>query len=126
MTDVAAMFAQIATGISAAFGGPYFAARIITSTGEVRDAGGSITTPGTPVYRTCQAQIDACTEAMRAADGYSAKDVRVLVLAATLAGEIDTDAYIEMLAGPDAGVYSIQTVGHDPMTAYRELRARPV
>lgn len=118
------MFAGIATGISAAFGGPYFPARVITVTDAVYDAGGSIVTPGTPVYRACQAQVDAATEAMRSADGFTERDVRILILAATLAGPIDTDARIEVLAGPNAGVYSIQSVDADTMGAYWELRGR--
>jgi hypothetical protein len=124
MPDMAQLFADLSVAISGEYGGPYFAAQILSSTDAVIDAGGSIVTPGAPVERSCMAQVDACTEAMRSAEGYTDKDLRFLVLGATLIGAVDTDASIEMLAGPNVGTYSIQSVSRDTMGAYWELRGR--
>lgn len=119
-------FAQIAGAVSGAFGGPYFDARIITQTDAEYDEGGSLATGDEPAYRTCQAQVDAATEAMRLQDGFTEADKRILVLAATVTGGIDTGQEVEMLAGPDIGVWSVQSVNRNPMAVNYELRARPV
>lgn len=119
----AAAFAQLAAGFSGD-NGPYFPAVVYTETPPVIDAGGSIVTPGTPVERGCMAQVDAVTDAMRQADGFTQKDVRLLILAATLTGSLDTTARIEVTAGPNAGVYSVQSVARDPVGVGWDCRAR--
>ncbi|TZG26513.1 hypothetical protein [Sphingomonas montanisoli] len=121
--DVPAMFAGIAQGISAMFGGPYHAAQVITFTETEYDAGGSIVSPGVEVRRDCQAQIDVATEAMRA-EGYASGDVRFLILAATLSGTIDTDAKVEVLAGPHVGTWHVSQIERDPMGVYYAGRGR--
>lgn len=123
--SIADAFAGIALGLSATFGGPFFDAKVIDQGEAELDDGGSIVDPGEPIDRTCSAQIDACTEAMRSEQGYADKDVRLLILRATIEGGLDTDAMVEVLAGPDAGLFSIQSVGTDPMAVYWECRARP-
>lgn len=87
------------------------------------DTGGSIVSPGTPIVKTCKAQVDALTEAMRQA-GFADGDMRILVLAATLDGVLDTDAQIEVLDGPHAGRWMISDIERDPVGAYWQCRGR--
>ncbi|MEJ7933496.1 hypothetical protein WG907_04390 [Sphingobium sp. AN558] len=123
--DMAAAFADIGLAFSAAFGGPFWPAQIITQ-GELEyDDGGSII-PGTgePVRRDCMAQVDAVSEAMRLQEGFAEKDRRIIVLAATLEGGVTTADKIEILEGPFAAIWSIEFVGMDTVAAGRELRGR--
>jgi len=122
--DIPAMFAGIATGISAAFGGPYVPGAVLDVTGAVYDDGGSITTPGTLTSRACQVQIDIATEAMRQSEGFAEGDCRFFILAATLTGSLDTDARIEVLAGPNTGEWLVSAIERDPMGAYYAGRGR--
>jgi hypothetical protein len=118
--------ANIALGVSAAMGaGPYWSA-VVRSDGEPEfDDGGSIVDASTPTERTCSAQVDTVSEAMRRAEGYVDRDVRLLVLAGTLSGELDTTQTIEVLTGPNAGIYSIQSVDRDPAGILWDCRGRP-
>lgn len=119
-------FASIAGQISAAFDGPYHDA-IARWPGEpVYDDGGSIIAPGVPVEKPCQVQVDSATEAMRAEIGYVGTDVRLLVLTATLAGVLDTAATVEVLGGPGAGRYSVQSAARDPLGVCWDCRGRRV
>lgn len=107
----------VAAAFSGAFSSFYLDATVhrptITEDGE---GGGSIHYADEPV----KAQLDAATEAMRSSDGYTDKDVRILVLAHGLA-EIDSDCQITL-----KGVrYSIANPSQDPAGAYWELRGRP-
>lgn len=122
--SIAAAFADIALGISAAIGDGFHDARAKWPGMPTLDTGGSITAPGTPIVKACSVQVDAATEAMRSADGYQDKDVRILVLADTLDAELDGDARIEVLAGPHAGSYMIASVDRDPIGIYFECRGR--
>ena len=115
-------FAGIAAAVSQAFGGPFHAARVITSTPPVLDDGGSIVSPGTSIERACMVQVDAVTEAMRAAEGFTERDVRLIII--SLDGDLDTDARVVVDAGPHVGEYSVQSVGRDPLAVYRECRGR--
>ncbi|PTQ13739.1 hypothetical protein CLG96_00160 [Sphingomonas oleivorans] len=115
--------ADIATGISATFGGPFHPARVITQSGGGYDDGGSWI-PGTVAYRDCRVQVDQVSEAMRGGDGYSEGDMRFLILAATLAGSLDSDARIELLEGPHAGIWIVSSLTRDPAGLYWEGRGR--
>lgn len=122
-------FASIAQAFSTQFGGPYYPGRVIWPGQPVEDAGGSIITPGTPVEANCMVQIDAVTEAMRLQDGFTDKDVRLIVLAPGLPRAIDTDAQIEVLAGEavpaqHVGVWSIQSETVDPVGCAFDGRGR--
>lgn len=110
-------FADIGLAFSAAFGGPYHDARTIEQTAPVYDDGGSIITPGGVEYRTCSVQIDMATQAMRDSPNFVQTDVRFIVLSATLAGTLGTDAMIEVLAGPHAGLWSVSSLERDPVAA---------
>ena len=120
-------FASIAAAVSATYGGPFFAGKVHTVSETVYDDGGSIADPGVEVERDCMVQVDAVTEAMRGERGFSEEDVRLLVIG--LAGDLNTDAVVEVLPGPNVpadhvGSWSIQSVGRDPLGVYRECRGR--
>jgi hypothetical protein len=122
--NVAAKFATVAQSVSAMFGGPYYDA-IIRSKGQpVYDDGGSIITPGTPISRVCQAQVDVATQDMRNEVGFTDGDVRILVLADTLDGGVSLDDDIELLGGAHIGTWQIQSISVDPFGIYYELRGR--
>jgi hypothetical protein len=124
VVNIPAAFANIAVAFSRAGLGPFHPSKVITTTGAVYDDGGSIVTPGQVFRRDCMCQVDSVTEAMRAQDGYTDRDVRLLVLSTTLAGALDTSATVEVLEGPNPGVYSLQTCDRDPMGVYWECRGR--
>lgn len=117
-------FAGIATAISAKYGGP-FVAGILRWPGEPdTDDGGSIVTPGTPDEHDCMVQVDVVTEAMRGEVGYSDKDVRVIVLAPGLGRAVDTDATVQVLSGPHAGTWSLQSETKDVLGCAYDGRGR--
>ncbi len=122
--DLAAMFSGIAVGISQQFGGPYVPGAVLDVTGAVMDNGGSIATPGTLTSRACQVQIDVATESMRQSEGYADGDARFLILASTLTGSLDTDARVEVLAGPNAGVWLVSAIERDALGIYYAGRGR--
>ena len=121
---IADAFAGIAVAFSQAGLGPYFDSFANWPGEPVRDDGGSIVTPGTPIAKPCQCQVDSVTESMRAEAGYRDKDVSLLVLCATLDADLDTDATVEVTAGPNAGVWSVQSVGKDSMGTHWLCRGR--
>ena len=122
--DMAATFASIATGFSSAFGGPFVSARLHHAGSPVIDDGGSIVTPGTATARTCTAQVDVATDAMRLQDGFVEGDVRIIVLSDGLTGPITTDERCEIMSGIFAGMYSVESVGRDTAGIGFELRGR--
>ena len=124
MINVAAKFATVAQSVSAMFGGPYYDAIIRRQGNAVYDDGGSIVTPGTPISRICQAQVDVATQDMRNEVGFTDGDVRILVLANTLAGAVTLDDSIELLGGAHIGLWQIQSISVDPFNIYYELRGR--
>lgn len=77
--------------------------------------GGSVSFSDYPV----KAQIDAATQAMREAQGYTDTDQRILVLASGI-GEITTDDEITV----DGRRWSVASVAADPAQAYFDLRGR--
>jgi hypothetical protein len=124
MLNMVAKFATVAQAVSAAYGGPYYDALVHSAGEPVFDSGGSIVTPGIASSWTCQAQVDSVTQDMRQAEGYTDADMRILVLADTLAGAITLDNTIEVLAGPHAGAWMIASINRDPFGVYWELRGR--
>jgi hypothetical protein len=117
-------FADIATAFSNAGLGAFHDGLAKWPGTPVMDSGGSIVTPGTPIEKACSVQVDAVTEAMRLADGFTDKDMRLLVLTATLDGDLDSDATVEVLAGPHAGSWALASCDRDPMGVYFECRGR--
>lgn len=118
------LFANLATGFAAQFGAPFVDAVAGWPGTRVKDAGGSIVTPGTPVEYECQAQFDAPTQAMRADAGFLETDVRILVLAATLDVALDAKATIVVASGANAGTWKLQSCTRDPAGIGFECRAR--
>lgn len=118
-------FARIATAFSAVGLGPY-APAVARWPGVPVTVGGSIVSPGTPIAKTCMCQVDAVTQAMRGEEGFTDKDVALLVLVTTLDAALDTDATIEVQSGPNAGTYSVQSVGKDSMGTHHLCRGRAV
>jgi hypothetical protein len=114
---LAAAFGEIAMAFSAAMGGPFHDARTIEQVAPVYDDGGSIITPGGVAHRTCSVQIDAATQRLREAEGYVDTDVAFIVLAATLDGALNTEARIEVLAGPHTGVWMVSLIERDSVAA---------
>lgn len=117
--------AAIALSVSARVGAGFWPAVVITSAEPTMDAGGSIIAPGVVTQRDCFAQVDVVTQAMRSQEGYAEGDVRVLVLAGTLSGGLDTDARIRVTAGPHAGLYSVRSVTLDVAATHWDCRGRP-
>lgn len=117
-------FGGIAAALSTAMGGPYHAAVARWPGVPVYDDGGSILTPGTPIERPCLCQVDVVTDAMRGDVGFVQGDVRLLVLASSLDGALDTDATVEVTAGPHVGVYSVQAMATDPVVIAWDARGR--
>jgi hypothetical protein len=123
--DLASTFSGIAQAISAEFGGPYVAGRVIDQADDGFDDGGSIPdNPGDPTSRACMLQIDSVTEAMRQADGYAEGDVRFLILVTTLAGALDSDATVEVIDGPFAATWLVAVIERDPLNIYWQGRGR--
>ena len=108
--NIADRMAGIALAVSARVGAGYWTAMVVTQSAPTFDDGGSIIAPGVRLERPCSAQVDSASEAMRAAEGYTDGDVRILILSGTLAGALDTDAVMVVSAGPHVGRYSLQSV----------------
>jgi hypothetical protein len=121
--DVAGAFAQIMVAASGALGAGFWPA-VARWPGTPVMENGSIVTPGTPINLDCMAQVDVVTEAMRGEASYTDGDVRILVLADTLSGNLDTGAKIEIAAGPHAGTWMIASCQRDPAAIYWDCRGR--
>lgn len=117
-------FAAVAQAFSAAGVGAFHDALAKWPGTPTMDDGGSIVAPGEPIELECSVQVDSVTEAMRAAAGFTEKDMRLLVLTATLEGDLDTGATIEALAGPHAGSWALASCDRDPCGVYFECRGR--
>jgi len=119
---IARFFADIAIGLSAALGGPFHAAQVIDQAGGGYTEGGS-TRAGYPLFRDCRAQVDIVTDGMRG-DGVADGTAQVLILAASLDGDLDGDARLRLLAGPHRGDWLLSAVTRDPAGAYWQGSAR--
>lgn len=118
------VFANLATGFAEQFGTPFIDATAWWAGTPVKDAGGSIVSPGTPVSLACKVQFDAPTLAMRQAEGFVEQDARLLVLA--FDSVLDDSAEIRVASGDNAGNWSLLTVTRDPAGIGYECRARKV
>lgn len=116
-----ALFASVAGSVSEALGGPFHDATAHWAGTPVLDAGGSIASPGVPVEVKCLCQVDSATEAMRAEAGYVDKDVALIVIGLAA---LDTDAAVEVTAGPLPGRYSVQSVTRDALGSHWVARGR--
>jgi hypothetical protein len=122
-----ALFADLAAGFAAQFGGPFYDGTVTWPGTPTYDSGGSIDTPADPVTSECQVQVDVATEDMRTDAGFVATDMRLLVLASSLTGTLDTTARIAVDAGPYAGtVWTLHSATRDPAGIGWECRGRQV
>lgn len=117
-------FRQIAGLVSEAVGGPFAAGKLLYAGTPVKDDGGAIITPGTPVEVDCKVQVDVVTEDMRRDAGYLAQDVRLIIL---VDAKPDTTPDLRIIDGKFAGqTYSIQTANRDTLGFGWECRGRKV
>ena len=119
-------FANLAAGFAEQFGAPFQDAVATWQGAATKDAGGSITAPGVLFTYACKAQFDAATHSMRQAEGFLETDVRIIVLAATLAPVLDSKAQISVLGGQYAGTWALLSVTRDPAGIGYECLARKV
>ena len=111
----------IAGAFAQAFGAFYLDGTLIRVT-KARGAGGDLTS--TTTEDQIKGQVDACTEAMRREEGFTDRDVRLIVLQVGPSGAItrpNTDCKVSL--GGDTS--AIQSVGSDPANSYWEMRGRP-
>lgn len=105
----------IASLMERAFAGVYLPATLYRRVRTDTDDGSVEET--TEIY-SCRAQIDAVTEAMRQAPGYTDKDQRILILINTLQVTPTTDDEITVRGA----LWSIASVASDPAQSHWELR----
>lgn len=109
--DISALFGSVFSGI--------YLDGTLTRVTLVDDGEGGYTQ--TPIDNPCKVQIDACTERQKLELGYSAHDVRLLVLQAGLSeirnGDIVTVRGVGYTVGP--------TITMDPAASYWEARGIP-
>lgn len=124
-STIAEAFSEIALGVSAVFGGPYFPAKVLDPGVAQYDTGGSII-PGTgaPTERPCMCQVDVADWVMRQAEGFVDGDARFLILSATLTGALGTSARVQVTEGPNAGIWMVSAIDRDPGGAYWQGRGR--
>ena len=58
---------------------------------------------GAPPARPCRVQVDSCTERWRDEPGFTASDVRIIILATSLEGVAEAGNLVEPETGPYAG-----------------------
>lgn len=69
--------------------------------------------------RTCRAKVDSATERMRDQDGYTDTDRAIYILAASIFGDVTSDAEIEILEGDYAGAkFGIGSIDRPPGCSY--------
>lgn len=112
---------EIATLFGEVFGAIYLDGTHsrVTRTEDPASAGNIIETASS---QACRVQVDACTERQKLEQGYSARDVRLLVLQSGLDGAVRNGDRITTkgktwIAGP--------TVTEDPASSYWEIRGIP-
>lgn len=115
------VFANLATGFSAQFGGPYHAGEVVRQSPATFDTGGSITAAGAVLREDCRVQGDAATQAMRSAPDFLETDARLLILGPA---SLDTSALIVLATGPHVGTWGLLSVTRDPAGIGWECRAR--
>lgn len=113
----------IAAAFSAAFSGFYLDASLYRPSATTDDgAGGGRDADAYAAPEAVKAQLEAATEAMRQVEGYSALDVRILVLAH---GVARPTTHCQIIVQGQR--YAIMPpVGRDPAGAYWDLCARPI
>ena len=111
-------------GAAAAFGellSPLYLPARLRSAATTYTEGGAIRRARAP--RACRVQVDRATERMVGTEGYTDTDRSIYILASSVeggAGDIDTDADVEVLEGPYAGeIFKLAApIDRDPAAAY--------
>lgn len=111
----------LAGGAAGLFGellGPLYLAGRVWSNATTYATDGTLTRAATPAG--CLVQVDAATERMVQAEGYTASDRAVYVLRASFAGPLTTDSEIAVDEGPYAGTrWKVASpIESDPGAAY--------
>ena len=108
--DGAAMFGQLLA--------PLYLNATLTSHELAYDGKGTLTRAATP--DPLRVQVDRCTEKMITAEGYTATDRAIYILATSHDGDVDTDTEILVEEGPYAGTkYTMASpIERDPCGAY--------
>lgn len=117
--DFAASFAGIAASL-----GPFVDATARWPGTAVKDTGGSIVTPGTPISEPVKVQFDVPSHAMRLAEGFQEQDARLLVLA--FDRDLNADARVTVASGVWAGTWALLSCVGDPAGVGWECRGRRV
>lgn len=117
--NLAAAFSRFAATV-----GPFVEGTALWSGVPIKDAGGSIVTPGTPLSEPVRVQFDAPTHAMRLTEGFQETDARLIVLA--FARDLSADARITVASGRWAGTWALLSVVGDPAGVGWECRGRRV
>jgi hypothetical protein len=110
---------QLAAAFAGVFNAIYLDGNLYRMQSFADDGKGGGPDPGFGAAEPVKVQIDQATDAMRADEGFNEGDVRILMLARSVASP-DTDA--EVAAGGNR--YMIESVGIDPAGSYYELRGR--
>lgn len=115
----AALFGEILSPI-------YLPATLTDTSGTTYTEKGGIVRGSQP--RNCLAQVDNCTESMRAAEGYTDTDRGVFILATSLSGEATAGNELVVARGPYAGTRwrLASPIDRDPAGAYWRARASRV
>lgn len=111
--DIRDMFAGVLGGIY----GPAVLRTVVRS--GVRDPATG-TFPSVPTNTDVRAQRDVCTHKQMAHQGYSDKDVRIMVLQSGILVRPNTDSEITQRGE----VFMVMDVDEDPCRVYWDLRAR--
>lgn len=111
--DIRALFGEV-------FGEFYLDGSLVSVTNTDDGYGGYTQTTST---QACKIQVDACTDRQKLEDGYTARDVRVLVLQASVAsrpspGNRIVAKSVTYIVGP--------TVTEDPASSYWEIKGTPL
>lgn len=91
----------------------------MTRSEDPASAGNIISTPSS---QPCSVQVDACTERQRLEAGYSAEDVRLLILSRSIIGPVKNGDRVTVW---DVSWTVGPTVASDPALSYYECRGTP-
>jgi hypothetical protein len=112
------MLQGIAAVLSSAVAPLYRDGTLYRAGAPIDDGAGTVTAPE-PTEEPIKVQIEACTEAMRSAQGYTDTDVRLIILAPGVDRHTTDDE-----AEADGVRYALASVATDPANSYWDCRGR--
>lgn len=119
-------FNALAAGFSRQYGGPYVSATAVWPGMPTENTDGTIETPANPVSKSCKVQVSKPTSSMRQQEGFVETDMRLLVLAGSLDGILDSTAKVSIASGIHAGTWSLESVQFDSVGIGWDCRGRKV